>query len=196
MSNGGNFSYLLACSMSDKFAAIASVTGSMWPHLIQVTCNPSHPTPVLEIHGTSDAIVPYNSVLDGIEYWRTYINCAINSVTTSIPDINTEDNSMVEHIVYDNGDNGVTTELFKIIDGGHTWPGTNFPNGVTNYDINASLEIWKFFSKYDINGAVNEVSSITNHNLNKQVVKRIDALGREVNHTTNQSSSTSMMMVQ
>ena len=186
MSNGGNFSYLLACSMSDKFAAIASVTGSMWPHLIQVTCNPSHPTPVLEIHGTSDLIVPYNSALDAIEYWRNYNNCDLNPITTSIPDINTEDNSVVEHIVYDNGDHGVTTELFKITNGGHTWPGTSFPNGVTNYDIDASLEIWKFFSKYNINGTLNEVSSITNHNINKQVVKLLDALGREVNHTTNQ----------
>ena len=52
--------------------------------------------------------------------------------------------------------------------------------------IDASLEIWKFFSKYDINGALNEVSSITNPNINKQVVKLLDVLGREVNQTTNQ----------
>ena len=93
---------------------------------------------------------------------------------------------MAEHIVYNNGDHGVTTELFKITNGGHTWPGTSFPNGVTNYDIDASSEIWKFFSKYDINGALNEVSSITNLNINKQVVKLLDILGREVNQTTNQ----------
>lgn len=185
MSNGGNMSYLLACSMNDKFAAIASVTGSMWPHLIQSICNPSHPTPVLEIHGTSDAIVPYNSILDGIEYWRNYNNCDFNSIITSIPNINLEDNSMVEHIVYNNGDNGVTTEIFKIINGGHSWPGTSFPNGETNYDINASLEIWRFFSKYDINGIINQPSSITYYNINKKLVKIIDALGREMNHTSN-----------
>ena len=63
----------------------------MWPYLIQSICNPSHPTPVLEIHGTSDLIVPYNSALDAIEYWRNYNNCDLNPITTSIPDINTED---------------------------------------------------------------------------------------------------------
>ncbi|MAC86368.1 MAG: hypothetical protein CMC94_05420 [Flavobacteriales bacterium] len=31
MSNGGAMSYYLACNMSDKIAAIASVTGSMGP---------------------------------------------------------------------------------------------------------------------------------------------------------------------
>ena len=40
-------------------------------------------------------------------------------------------------------------ELYKIIDGGHTWPGTALTFlGVTNLDINACKEIWYFFSRY------------------------------------------------
>ena len=58
MSNGGYMSFLLACQMSDKIAAIASVTGSMTPQTYNV-CNPQHPTPILQIHGTSDQTVPY-----------------------------------------------------------------------------------------------------------------------------------------
>ena len=46
MSNGGYMSFLLACQMSDKIAAIASVTGSMTPQTYNV-CNPQHPTPIL-----------------------------------------------------------------------------------------------------------------------------------------------------
>ena len=42
----------------------------------------------------------------------------------------------------------------KVIGGRHTWPGSayNFPG--TNQDINASMEIWEFFSRFDINGTL------------------------------------------
>ncbi len=53
-----------------------------------------------------------------------------------------------------NGDNGVTVEHFKVLGGGHTWPGNAIGGAGTNYDIDASAEIWKFFSKYDINGLI------------------------------------------
>ena len=54
MSNGGFMSYTLACELSDRIAAIASVTGAM--NLNQSsTCNASHQMPVMEIHGTSYA---------------------------------------------------------------------------------------------------------------------------------------------
>ena len=39
MSNGGAMSYRLACDMSDKIAAIASVTGAMTTYQ-HVSCNP------------------------------------------------------------------------------------------------------------------------------------------------------------
>ena len=58
MSNGGFMSYQLACQLSDKIAAIASVTGSMSPATYNA-CNPQHPTPILEIHGTADGTVAY-----------------------------------------------------------------------------------------------------------------------------------------
>ena len=75
---------------------------------------------------------------------------------------------------------GATTELFKVIGGGHTWPGSNFSIGVTNQDINASIEIWKFFSRYDINGVIGVNTLITEESIeNKEIVKIVDILGRE-----------------
>ena len=58
MSNGGFMSYKLACE-SNRFAAIASVTGSMTGQM-QNNCSPIKPIPVMEIHGTADPTVPYN----------------------------------------------------------------------------------------------------------------------------------------
>ena len=185
MSNGGYMSYYLACNMNDKIAAIASVTGAMGT-FTQLNCNPNHPTPVMEIHGTADFTVPFNDIINGIEYWRDYNNCNLIADTTLMPDLNFGDLSTVKHIVYNNGDNGVTTELFKVINGGHTWPGSNISTGVTNYDINASIEIWKFFYKYDINGLIHQSTSITEYITKKDIIKEIDVLGRQTKHLKNQ----------
>ena len=166
MSNGGYMSFLLACQLSEKIAAVASVTGAMTPDTFDA-CNPQHPTPILQIHGTDDNVVPYNgatwsrSIEDVIDYWVNYNNCDVNPSTTVFPDIDPTDGSTVEHIIYNNGDNGVTTEHMKVLGGQHTWPGSvfNFPG--TNQDINASMEIWAFFSRFDINGTLS-VTEIEN----------------------------------
>ena len=157
MSNVGFMSFLLACQLSEKIAAIASVTGSMTFDTYD-NCNAQHPTPILQIHGTSDNIVPYNgntgslSIDDVISYWVNYNNCDTNPTITTFPDLDPSDGSIVEHIVYTDGDNASTTELMKVIGGGHTWPGSVFILPGINQDINASMEIWQFFSRFDING--------------------------------------------
>ena len=158
MSNGGFMSFLLACQLSEKIAAIASVTGSMTFDTYD-NCNAQHPTPILQIHGTNDGVVPYDgnttwilSIEDVISYWVNYNNCQTNPTITTFPDLNPSDGSTVEHIVYTDGDNASTTELMKVIGGGHTWPGSVFNLPGTNQDINASMEIWQFFSRFDING--------------------------------------------
>jgi polyhydroxybutyrate depolymerase len=159
MSNGGFMSYTLACSLSNRIAAIASVTGTMNEGQNQ-TCNAQHPTPVLEIHGTADATVPYNGNLfmeaipNVLSYWVNFNNCNTTPVVTDVPNTNLTDGCTAVHYVYSGGTNGVDVEHYEIIDGGHTWPGSIFTVGVTNNDFNASKKIWQFFLQYDINGRI------------------------------------------
>ncbi len=166
MSNGGFMSFLLACQLGDKIAAVAPVAGSMTPETYD-ECSPSHPVPILQFHGTTDNVVPYDGAIwsepvqDALDYWVGYNDCYPLPTTIAIPDIDPNDGSTVEHIIYPSGDNGVNTEHFKIYGGGHTWPGSAFGGSGTNYDIDASVEIWKFFLKYDINGSVLPTSIIT-----------------------------------
>jgi polyhydroxybutyrate depolymerase len=167
MSNGGFMSFLLACQLSEKIAAVASVTGSMTQDTFN-DCNAQLPTPVLQIHGTEDGVVLYNGnnlsipIADVISYWVDYNNCETTPTTTTLPDVDVSDGSTVEHSVYEDGDNGITTEHMKVIGGGHTWPGSVINTAGTNQDIDASMEIWLFFSRYDINGplSVNEFDNI------------------------------------
>lgn len=165
MSNGGFFSYLLACEMSDRIAAIASVTGAMNEPFAS-SCMPAVSVPVLEIHGTADATVPYEgnagffSTEAGVAHWVEQNNCDLEPEIFELEDIAPDDGSTVEHFVYRNCDQEVEVELYKVIGGGHTWPGANFdlPGIVTNQDFDASDEIWRFFSQFDINGAIGYVS--------------------------------------
>ena len=165
MSNGGFMSYHLACNLSDRIAAVASVTGSMNKGA-PVNCIPDHPVPVMEIHGTADFIVPYNgsefieSIPDVLKHWVSFNNCDTIPQISNLPDIDTTDGSTVEHQLFQNGDNGVEVQHFKVINGAHTWPGTAFGSPGTNYDINASAEIWNFFRRFDINGLINTTQII------------------------------------
>lgn len=170
MSNGGYMSFLLACQLSERFAAIASVTGSMTPQIFD-NCNASKPMPIMQIHGTSDGTVPYSgnpiwtkSIDEIIQYWSNHNNCNPEPSYTSIPDINENDGSTVEHIVYENGDNCVTTEHFKVYGGDHDWPGA-----FGNMDIDASNEIWKFFAKYDINGLIGCETTLNKNEQNDKI---------------------------
>ncbi|MFZ1678755.1 MAG: PHB depolymerase family esterase, partial [Saprospiraceae bacterium] len=159
MSNGGFMSYFLACGLSDRIAAIASVTGSM--NVTQLTtCDPQHPMPVMEIHGTSDPTVAYTGniifapIASVVAYWVEFNACHTPPDINSIPDINTSDGCTAEHYLYSNGTNGVDVEHYKIINGVHAWPGSAFGGVGTNQDMNASKEIWRFFSRYDIHGLI------------------------------------------
>lgn len=153
MSNGGFMSFLLSCQLSDRFAAIASVTGSMTPETF-TPCNPQHPTPIMQIHGTTDPVVPYagaswtKSIQAVLNYWIDFNNCDPVPTTTLLPNVSTTDGSTVEHIVYSGGNKETTVEHFKVIGGAHTWPGTAFGSSGTNQDFKASVEIWRFFSRY------------------------------------------------
>ena len=161
MSNGGFMSFRLACELSDRIAGIASVTGSILPGTL-TNCNALHSTPVMQFHGTNDGTVPYaggagwtEPISSLVDYWANFNNCSVPPVIENVPDINTADGSTVEKYSYLNGDNCTEVIHYKITNGAHTWPGTVFSSAGTNQDINASVEIWKFLSQYDINGLVN-----------------------------------------
>lgn len=154
MSNGGFMSHALACELSNRIAAIASVTGSIDKDRMPF-CDPQHNTPVMQIHGTADETVPYDGnfeflpVDSVISYWVNQNHCDATPIFNEVPDIVTTDLCTAEHYVYGSCYKETQVELFKIIDGGHTWPGTAITFlGVTNLDINACREIWRFLSQY------------------------------------------------
>jgi polyhydroxybutyrate depolymerase len=164
MSNGGYMSHTLACELSNRITAIASVTGAIFATQYGTNCHPMRPVPVMQIHGTNDPTVPYNgssssAPIDSVvKYWVTKNNCNPVATFSNVPNTNTGDGCTVEHYKYSGGLSGSSVELYKVINGAHTWPGSPFVLGVTNLDMNASKEIWRFFSKYNLSmlNSINE----------------------------------------
>ena len=153
MSNGGFMSYTLGCERSDTFKAIASITGTMsgydWNN-----CNPNK-VPVLQISGTNDMVVPMDGsmslaggwggapkIQDIMNYWGDINECT-QTKTQNLPDSNKTDNSYVNIEKKVDCFNNHQVWFYTVYGGAHTWPGA-----WGNMDINASEEIWDFFSRY------------------------------------------------
>lgn len=163
ISNGGFMSFRLACEAADLFAAIAPVAATM-PAELGARCRPARPVPVLLIHGTSDALVPYvgghartGSMLRGaiwsadrsIAFWAAHNGCPGTPATRVLPDLDPTDGSRVIESDF-RGCTGAPAALLRVEGGGHTWPGgvQILPTamlGSTNRDIDASEAIWRFF---------------------------------------------------
>ena len=156
-SNGGYLAYEIACLLSNRIAGIGSVAGHMFIDTYNY-CDPYHPTPLINIHGTED-------FYDGIagyyldqnlsnRYWTEYNNTDTDPVITYIENTNTQDGSTVELHSWLNGDNGISVIHYKVMGGGHSYPNLNpsSSKGYENGDIDSNSEIWNFLSRYDING--------------------------------------------
>ena len=146
-SNGAFFTYALACYHSDRIAAIGSVAGTMMDETYN-NCSPSHPTAMINIHGTSDAVVPYagavglKSIDDVLAYWTDFNNTAATPTASRI----TDGATTIERHSWSEGDKGTSVEHFKVINGGHVWFDINYDGA------NTSALIWNFVSRYDVNG--------------------------------------------
>jgi len=155
-SNGGYFSFELACQLSDRIAAIGAVGGTMSTETFN-DCNAIHPTPIMTIHGTSDPVVSYaggspfnsESVENVYSYWAAFNNTVSEPAVTNVPDTNMNDGSTVEWSFFEGDIDCATVEHYKVIGGAHDWPGA-----WGNMDINADALIWNFVSKYDLNGLI------------------------------------------
>jgi polyhydroxybutyrate depolymerase len=158
LSAGGFMSYRLACQLPYKIAAIAPVSGLM-ADSVRLFFQNNCPVPLMYFHGTSDGVVYYNglsgsyvSVDSTIKIWVGKDACLTTPVTTNMPDVNFSDGCTATRYVYSPGQNSSEVIFFKIINGGHTWPGgIPVPSlGNTNEDINASGEIWNFFRRHSL----------------------------------------------
>lgn len=145
-SNGGAMSYMLAYKASDTFRAVASVSGHIMECMYR-SLKPVNAIPVMEVHGTEDALSrwngdPYNA--DGwgadiatpraIGLWAAKNRCT-HEKTDTLP---LRRNRVIAHR-YINGIEGKQVWFYEVVGGKHSW---------ASDDMDTADEIWKFFSLY------------------------------------------------
>ncbi|MEO6778059.1 MAG: PHB depolymerase family esterase [Gemmatimonadaceae bacterium] len=155
-SDGGTLSFLLACSLSQRITAIASVSGTLFNPL--PGCNLQRPVPVVIIHGTGDTHIPYagqRGARAGVaaahqtlgapevaQFWVDQDGCSVPPSTGRSGRV-----IRTEYRCRDSAD-----VLFYTIDGGqHGWPGGGrgwIFSPVPPSDMNATDSITTFFMRY------------------------------------------------
>ena len=134
MSNGGDMSYLLACTSADLFRAVAPVAGSLMAKTKE-TCDTQSPVPIFEIHGTGDLITLFDGDMENTGGWGAYYDLpstisffaeAYNLDKRSTKIIAKKEEGS-EYDIYlqrhwsQNSDQEVW--LYEIVEGRHVWPG-------------------------------------------------------------------------
>ena len=157
LSKGGMFSYLLACRMSDTFAAVGIVSATM----TAPDCAPSNPVAILHIHGTADENVPinggagdlsrddanYEPVAKVMEFWRTRDKCSAQT---------TEKSEAPDTKCYSYTECAGADVKYCVIQGeGHGWPGAaklakwqEQNNVYITQDFSATEETWAWFKAH------------------------------------------------
>lgn len=162
ISNGGMFSFHVACNMSDRVAAVGLVAAASISQSFD-TCAPDHPVGYIAFHGTSDTVVPYEGgqIVPGFEeigayqsaheaarFWAAENGCGNEPEREELPDTNSGDTSIAYRENWAPCESGRQVVLVTLDGSGHTWPGhppRNQRVGATNLDIDASQMLWDFF---------------------------------------------------
>src|SRR5581483_3492879 len=165
ISNGGFFSNRLACDLTDKIAAVASVAATM-PETLLPVCKPTRPISVMYIHGKDDPIVPIEggpigprpshgravSLERAAQLWRDWNRTAPNAAVTELRD-KAHDGTTAQRQVYGGGAQRTEVVVYTVNGGGHTWPGASprLPAlivGKASRNLDATKVIWEFFQKH------------------------------------------------
>ena len=140
VSNGGGFTARLGCELSSRIAAIAPVAGgyrSLDP------CRPDRPVAVLEIHGTSDPVVPYDgkppsyagSVPRFLSHWADLDGCPPPASPLFVA-------RGTERFAWGPCDDDVDVLHYRLTCVGHTWPGAD---DSPSAPLRAGRTVWRFF---------------------------------------------------
>ncbi|MBS1665202.1 MAG: phospholipase [Bacteroidetes bacterium] len=151
MSNGAMMAYTLACDLSDKIAAITSVSGTL---MVSSPCQPSRVVPILHIHSALDTKVPYNGRYGMASHYFTPVDSTMK-VWTVLDSCDTpplvSEGGNYSKTEWTGKDGNVAIDLYLTQDGGHSWPGGLKPRwqaDAPSTALNATDLMSDFFQRY------------------------------------------------
>jgi polyhydroxybutyrate depolymerase len=163
-SGGGRMASQLACDMPDRVAAVAPIMGVRTPQASDnpprtVECGQHRAVPTLAIHGTQDPVNVFTGGTAGSSW--TYSTpealrrrSVLNGCSAAFPSYSMA-TAHVRHWAF-HCPAGADVELYQVLDGGHTVPGSaEIPSlrsliGPTNQELNTPDVLWSFFSRFTL----------------------------------------------
>jgi polyhydroxybutyrate depolymerase len=94
LSNGAYMSYRLACDAADVFAAVAPAAGAVGKNDIGggtnpasdfTTCTPASHVSILDMHGTSDPLIPYSLQAPSLSIFASANGCTTSTTPAPAP---------------------------------------------------------------------------------------------------------------
>ncbi len=176
-SDGSFMVSLLACTMSNRFAAIGAVSGLQLP----TPCHTTRPVPIITFHGTADPILYFNGGV-GTGLLKTLLgggNSGSTTTSTTVPaklhgpgvpatvrawavkdgcNPKAVDHKVASRIILRTYACPAKTsvQFYIIIGGGHAWPGSRVSQsiahltGFTTFQIRATPTEWSFFQRFQL----------------------------------------------
>jgi polyhydroxybutyrate depolymerase len=159
LSNGGGMAFALACTLSNRIAAIGAVSAAQ--SLSSSWCTDSTPMPMIAFHGTADPFVaykgappgwlnpsaPFPDVQEWAADWARSNHCRPNAIYTLFT-------AHVTRVEYTNCADDATVVLYAVKGGGHQWfGGKPIPTwivGPTTREIDATALMWAFFKAHPL----------------------------------------------
>jgi polyhydroxybutyrate depolymerase len=152
LSNGGMMCYLLACEMSDQFAAVAPVAATMFEDGV---CSAKHDISMIIFNSLDDKRIPYEGgigeeslvkvdkmgVENVVDFWINKFNCSLLNKTVG---------PNYQRMTFKNT-KGIEIIFYRMLKGGHTWPGgkkVRFLADTPVKNVSATDLIWQFFKNH------------------------------------------------
>lgn len=167
ISNGGMMTLRLACELSGRIAAVATVAANM-PAALATACRPARPMPLVMFSGTADPLMPYaggrvagpagGRVLSAPEtaaFWARVNGLGADAQSSAMPDRDTTDGTNSDLLAYGASGSAGEVMLYRVNGGGHTWPGgmqylpARFV-GKLGRDFGADELMWAFFTRHTL----------------------------------------------
>jgi polyhydroxybutyrate depolymerase len=152
VSQGGGVTFVLACRLSQRIAAVGAVAAAY--ELPWGWCKAERAVPAIGFHGTADPIVAYNggpspiaprdfpSIPGRSRTWAERNRCAGKPVETQVA-------ARVTRLEYTGCEDNASVVLYTLEGAGHQWPGAEpLPQwmvGPQGQGVDATRTIWSFF---------------------------------------------------
>lgn len=153
MSKGGFMATRFACQGQTPLAGLAIVAGSMRRQQA-LQCPNDASLRVMTVHGTDDAIVPYDgrfglySASATFAHWEAHNGCDSGAASEEALPMIVDDGTRVRIMRNDACVDGSGVALATVDGGGHTWPGSD-PIvgswlGAVSGNLDATTALWRF----------------------------------------------------